>query len=209
MIAARSARSSASMKVRRSSLATRRLRQHLAMKLEAALDCWSRRRIDELAEFAERLEVQWAARTPPHDGVPAPDGSYRFYLTNLPPRVGPHQVSDWYRVRSDRGHPPVSVLYEPGIQIRASVSGRIGTGSGWMACRSLRLASFPRGICCLELRGKALHLLNDGVADEIRLAVGGGDNAAVPGLKKHFFKLLIVGAVEPGGQGFGLGERRT
>lgn len=32
-------------------------------------------------------------------GVPAPDGSYRFYLTNLPPRVGPHQVSDVYRVR--------------------------------------------------------------------------------------------------------------
>lgn len=32
-------------------------------------------------------------------GVPAPDGSYRFYLTNLPPRVGPHQVSDLYRVR--------------------------------------------------------------------------------------------------------------
>lgn len=32
-------------------------------------------------------------------GVPAPDGSYRFYLTNLPPRVGPHQVSDIYRVR--------------------------------------------------------------------------------------------------------------
>lgn len=32
-------------------------------------------------------------------GVPAPDGSYRFYLTNLPPRVGPHQVSDFYRVR--------------------------------------------------------------------------------------------------------------
>lgn len=32
-------------------------------------------------------------------GVPAPDGSYRFYLTNLPPRVGPHQVADLYRVR--------------------------------------------------------------------------------------------------------------
>jgi hypothetical protein len=32
-------------------------------------------------------------------GVPAPDGTYRFYLTNLPPRVGPHQVSDFYRVR--------------------------------------------------------------------------------------------------------------
>lgn len=32
-------------------------------------------------------------------GVPAPDGSYRFYLTNLPPRVGPHQVADFYRVR--------------------------------------------------------------------------------------------------------------
>ena len=32
-------------------------------------------------------------------GVPTPDGSYRFYLTNLPPRVGPHQVSDLYRVR--------------------------------------------------------------------------------------------------------------
>ena len=31
--------------------------------------------------------------------TPAPDGSYRFYLTNLPPRVGPHQVSDLYRVR--------------------------------------------------------------------------------------------------------------
>ena len=32
-------------------------------------------------------------------GVPAPDGTYRFYLTNLPPRVGPHQVADFYRVR--------------------------------------------------------------------------------------------------------------
>lgn len=32
-------------------------------------------------------------------GVPAPNGSYRFYLNNLPPRVGPHQVSDLYRVR--------------------------------------------------------------------------------------------------------------
>lgn len=32
-------------------------------------------------------------------GVPAPDGTYRFYLTNLPPRLGPHQVSDFYRVR--------------------------------------------------------------------------------------------------------------
>src|SRR3990167_4630865 len=32
-------------------------------------------------------------------GVPVPDGSYRFYLTNIPPRVGPHQVSDLYRVR--------------------------------------------------------------------------------------------------------------
>jgi hypothetical protein len=32
-------------------------------------------------------------------GVPAPDGSYRFYLTSLPPRVGPHQVADFYRVR--------------------------------------------------------------------------------------------------------------
>lgn len=31
--------------------------------------------------------------------VPAPDGTYRFYLTNLPPRVGPHQVSDFYCVR--------------------------------------------------------------------------------------------------------------
>lgn len=32
-------------------------------------------------------------------GVPAPDGAYRFYLTNLPPRLGPHQVADLYRVR--------------------------------------------------------------------------------------------------------------
>jgi hypothetical protein len=32
-------------------------------------------------------------------GVPAPDKGYRFYLTNLPPTVGPHQVSDLYRVR--------------------------------------------------------------------------------------------------------------
>lgn len=31
--------------------------------------------------------------------VPAPDGAYRFYLTNLPPEVGPHQVSDIYRIR--------------------------------------------------------------------------------------------------------------
>lgn len=31
--------------------------------------------------------------------VPAPDGAYRFYLTNLPPEVGPHQISDIYRVR--------------------------------------------------------------------------------------------------------------
>lgn len=32
-------------------------------------------------------------------GVPAPDGSYRFYLTNLPPVVGPRQIADIYRVR--------------------------------------------------------------------------------------------------------------
>lgn len=32
-------------------------------------------------------------------GVPAPDGSYRFYLTNLPPAVGPRQIADIYRVR--------------------------------------------------------------------------------------------------------------
>jgi len=32
-------------------------------------------------------------------GVPAPDSSYRFYLTNLPPKVGPRQVADIYRVR--------------------------------------------------------------------------------------------------------------
>jgi len=32
-------------------------------------------------------------------GVPAPDGSYRFYLTSLPAKVGPHQVADIYRVR--------------------------------------------------------------------------------------------------------------
>jgi len=32
-------------------------------------------------------------------GVVAPDGSYRFYLTNLPPKVGPRQVADIYRVR--------------------------------------------------------------------------------------------------------------
>jgi hypothetical protein len=31
--------------------------------------------------------------------VPAPDGAYRFYLTNLPPEVGPHQIADIYRVR--------------------------------------------------------------------------------------------------------------
>ena len=36
-------------------------------------------------------------------GVPAPDGTYRFYLTNLPPRVGPHQVADFYRVRWEIG----------------------------------------------------------------------------------------------------------
>lgn len=32
-------------------------------------------------------------------GVPAPDGSYRFYLTNLPVAVGPCQIADIYRVR--------------------------------------------------------------------------------------------------------------
>jgi hypothetical protein len=32
-------------------------------------------------------------------GVPAPDGAYRFYLTNLPASAGPLQVSDFYRVR--------------------------------------------------------------------------------------------------------------
>lgn len=32
-------------------------------------------------------------------GVPAPDGSYRFYLTNLPRTVGPHSIADIYRVR--------------------------------------------------------------------------------------------------------------
>jgi DDE family transposase len=32
-------------------------------------------------------------------GVPAPDGSYRFYLTNLPRTVGPNSIADIYRVR--------------------------------------------------------------------------------------------------------------
>lgn len=32
-------------------------------------------------------------------GVPTPDGTYRFYLTNLPAAVGPRQVADLYRVR--------------------------------------------------------------------------------------------------------------
>lgn len=32
-------------------------------------------------------------------GVPTPEGKYRFYLTSLPPSVGPRQVADLYRVR--------------------------------------------------------------------------------------------------------------
>jgi hypothetical protein len=32
-------------------------------------------------------------------GVCAPDGKYRFYLTNLPKKTGPQQVSDLYRAR--------------------------------------------------------------------------------------------------------------
>jgi putative transposase len=32
-------------------------------------------------------------------GVPTPDGTYRFYLTNLPPAVGPLQIADLYTVR--------------------------------------------------------------------------------------------------------------
>jgi putative transposase len=32
-------------------------------------------------------------------GVPAPDGTYRFYLTNLKRKLGPHQIADIYRVR--------------------------------------------------------------------------------------------------------------
>jgi len=32
-------------------------------------------------------------------GVPTPEGTYRFYLTNLPASVGPRQVADLYRVR--------------------------------------------------------------------------------------------------------------
>src|SRR6185312_15432525 len=32
-------------------------------------------------------------------GVPTPDGTYRFYLTNLPAVVGPLQIADLYRVR--------------------------------------------------------------------------------------------------------------
>lgn len=32
-------------------------------------------------------------------GVPAPDGTYRFYLTNLPRAVGPNSIADIYRVR--------------------------------------------------------------------------------------------------------------
>jgi len=32
-------------------------------------------------------------------GVPLPEGGYRFYLTNLPPAVGPRQIADLYRVR--------------------------------------------------------------------------------------------------------------
>lgn len=32
-------------------------------------------------------------------GVPIPEGGYRFYLTSLPPAVGPRQIADLYRVR--------------------------------------------------------------------------------------------------------------
>jgi hypothetical protein len=32
-------------------------------------------------------------------GVPAPDGLYRFYLTNLPRTIGPNAIADIYRVR--------------------------------------------------------------------------------------------------------------
>lgn len=32
-------------------------------------------------------------------GVPTPEDTYRFYLTNLPPAVGPRQIADLYRVR--------------------------------------------------------------------------------------------------------------
>lgn len=32
-------------------------------------------------------------------GIPTPQGSYRFYLTNLPACVGPNQISDLYRIR--------------------------------------------------------------------------------------------------------------
>jgi DDE family transposase len=32
-------------------------------------------------------------------GVPVTDGAYRFYLTSLPPKTGPCQVADLYRVR--------------------------------------------------------------------------------------------------------------
>jgi putative transposase len=32
-------------------------------------------------------------------GVPTPEGTYRFYLTNLPGRIGPRQIADLYRVR--------------------------------------------------------------------------------------------------------------
>jgi hypothetical protein len=32
-------------------------------------------------------------------GVPTPDGTYRFYLTNLPRTIGPNSIADIYRVR--------------------------------------------------------------------------------------------------------------
>jgi hypothetical protein len=57
-------------------------------------------------------------------GVPVPDGSYRFYLTSLPPRVGPHQVADscatreaaevaWERGRQFKGLAAAGALRAP------------------------------------------------------------------------------------------------
>ena len=56
----------------------------------------------DVADFAEMRGhpfLPWQRWAAIHALELLPDGSYRFYLTDLPASCGPLQVSDFYRVR--------------------------------------------------------------------------------------------------------------
>ena len=53
---------------------------------------------------------------------------------------------------------------------------------------------------------KARELAHDGLADEVGLAVRGGNHAAQPGLKENFFQALVVGFLQARGERLGFGD---